>query len=344
MLKDTSKIFLDGKSVEFLTASINIRGSNTAGELNFVMTSAEPNYRNLWNKEVTVYFQTGDAYPIFRGRVVDTTVESNYALKVKCLDVYGFLTGHQRARVLLDESKNIDGLSAGASIHKLIGYANLENVIGTDYVGDTSPIIQNLNPRGIVVIQDEIRSYMTRSVNLSNEDLPRQNLIVVRDDGNKAQLQIETRADVDNVNPIHYYSYDKNIINFQARNRHIPTTVVVRGDDVMGEFRHKSAAQAYGEYFMEVTNKELDTQADCVNFAQKIFRANLKTKYEYTLNTFEGVYLNENDVVYIKDNDTGIEGNFRVIGKVITFSPTSFSLRLYINKRPPVFGEYLRID
>jgi len=174
--------------------------------------------------------------------------------------------------------------------------------------------------------------------------LPRQNLLVVRDDGNKAQLQIETRADVDNVNPIHYYSYDKNIVSFQARNRHIPTTVVVRGKNAIGEFRHKSAAEAYGEYFMEVNNKELKSEAACVNFAQKIFRANLKTKYEYTMNTFEGVYLNENDVIYIKDNDTGIEGNFRVIGKVITFSPTNFSLQLIINKRPPVFGEYLKIS
>lgn len=343
MLTDTSKILLDGKSIPFSQASVNIRGGNTAGELNFIMATMSPNYQSLWNKEVTVYFQTGDAYPIFRGRVVDSTVESNNTLKVKCLDVYGFLTGHQRARVLLDDNRNIDGLTAGASIHKMIRYANLQDIVGTDFIGDTTPIIQNLNPRGVVVIQDEINSYMTRAVNLSNEELPRQNVIVIKDDGTKSQIHIETRADIDNETPIKSYTYDRNIVSFQARNRHIPTTVVVKGDKVDGEFRHTSAAKAYGEYFTEVNNKELTTQADCVNFAQKIFRANLKTKYEYTMHTFEGVYLNENDVIYVKDDDTGIEGNFRVIGKVITFSPTSFSLRLFINQRPPVFGEYLNI-
>ena len=61
----------------------------------------------------------------------------------------------------------------------------------------------------------------------------------------------------------------------------------------------------------------------------------------YTLTTFEGVYLHENDVVHITDAETGIEGNFRLIGKTITFSPTTFNLKLIINKRPPILGEYL---
>ena len=100
-------------------------------------------------------------------------------LKFRAVDVYGFLTGHQRARVVLDENENIDGLSAGASIIKMIKLAKLDNIIGTDYIGETSPIIKNLNPRGTITILDEINSYMKRAVDLTNEDLPRQNVLLV---------------------------------------------------------------------------------------------------------------------------------------------------------------------
>ena len=79
-----------------------------------------------------------------------------------------------------------------------------------------------------------------------------------------------------------------------------------------------------------------------MDFAQKIFRANSQAKYEYTLITFEGIYLQENDVIHINDKETGIQGNFRIIGKVVTFSPTAFSLRLTINKRPPILSEFFR--
>lgn len=343
MPADTSEIFIDGKSVEFVQASLKIRGGNTAGELNFVVPTAESNYRKYWNKEVTVFFQSGDSVPLFRGRILDSVVNANNSLKFRAVDVYGFLTGNQRARISLDDNENIDGLSAGASIVKMIKLAKLNNIIGTDYIGDTTPVIKNLNPRGTITILDEINSYMKRAVDLTNADLPRQNTVIVKDDGTKSQLHIESRADIETETPVKKYSYDTNIISFSVHNRHIPTTIVVKGRGVSHSFTHDSATTAMGEFFMEVNNPELESRAACMDFAQKIFRANDKSKYEYKLSTFEGVYLQENDVVHITDEETGIEGNFRIIGKQITFSPNTFKLTLTINKRPPILGEYLRV-
>jgi len=342
MTKDTSEIFIDGKSVEFTQASLKERGGSTAAELNFVVPFGESNYRKYWNKEVTVFFQEGDGTPLFRGRIINSTVNANNNIKFRAVDVLGFLTGHHRARVTLDDDRNIDGLSAGASIVKLIRIAKLNNIIGIDYIGDTTPVIKNNNPRGVVVILDEIKSYIKKSIDLTNGDYPRQNIIIVKDDGLKAQLRLEARADIENAIPIKSYSYGKNIISFKAVNRHIPTTIVVRGKGANATFTHDSATTAYGDSFLEVSNDELKSKAECMDFAQKIFRANVKSKYEYGMNTFEGVYLKENDVIHIKDNETGIDGNFRVIGKSIVFSPARFKLELTINKRPPLLAEFFK--
>jgi|2_EtaG_2_1085320.scaffolds.fasta_scaffold10259_2 hypothetical protein len=342
MTKASSEIFLDGKSVEFTQASLKERGGNTAAELNFIIPLGDSNYRKYWNKEVTVFFQEGDGLPIFRGRVINNVINNNNSIKIRALDALGLLTGNQRARVVLDHYNNIDGLSAGASIVKLIKMANLQDVVGTDFIGDTSPVIMNDNPRGIVVILEEILSYITEAVNLSNEELPLQNVIIVRDDGTKAQLRLETEADIETATPVKFYSYDKNMISFGAKEKHLPTTIIVQGKNSSATFTHNSAVTAYGDHFLEVTNKKLKSKAECFNFAQKIFRANTLAKYEYTLNTFEGVYLKENDVIFITDDETGINGNFRVVGKTISFGPNSFRLRLYINKRPPLLSEFFR--
>ena len=343
MTKDTSEIFIEGKSVEFLQAALKQRGGNTATELNFVVPGAQTNFRKYWNKEVTVFFQHGDGVPLFRGRILDSVINANNSIKFRAVDVYGFLTGHQRARIFLDENQNIDGLSAGASIIKMIKIAKLDNIIGTDYIGETTPVIKNSSPRGMITILNEINSYMKEAIDLTNTDLPRQNIVVVKDDGTKSQLHIESRADIETETPVKSYTYDTNIISFQVHNRHIPTTIIVKGAGEKGEtFTHTSAAVALGDFFLEITNPKLKSRAECREFAQKIFRANDKSKYEYTLNTFEGVYLQENDVVHITDEETGIEGNFRLIGKTVTFGPNSFKLQLTINKRPPILGEYLQ--
>jgi len=98
---------------------------------------------------------------------------------------------------------------------------------------------------------------------------------------------------------------------------------------------------AYGEHSLNVNNPNLKSRAECMDFAQKIFNANLKAKYEYSLSTFEGAYLEENDVIGIIDDTTEVEGNFRLIGKTINFGPDSYSVALTINKQPPLLSQFL---
>ena len=85
----------------------------------------------------------------------------------------------------------------------------------------------------------------------------------------------------------------------------------------------------------------LKSKAECLDFAQKVFLANVEAKYEYTLTTFEGAYLEENDVVTIIDDTTAVEGNFRIVGKTINFGEGGFGIDLIINKQPPLLSQFL---
>ena len=184
---------------------------------------------------------------------------------------------------------------------------------------------------------------LSQSVNVDNADLPRTNIIRVIDDGSKGQLIIDVESDADATTPVKIYDYENNIISFNVNNRKIPTTVIIRGKKGQVQtFRHASAASALGENFITVKNNKLKSPAECIEFAQKIFRANLKAQYEYTLSTYDGAYLEENDVIRIIDDTTDVNGNFRIIGKTINFSPNLYSLQLTINKRPPILAEFFK--
>ena len=113
MAARTPKIFIDGKSIEFNTAKLNSRGFNTASQLDFTVDGSSVSYRKYWNKEVTVFLNEGDSIPAFRGRIVNSDIIDNLGVKFIAVDGFGFLTGHEKATVVLDDDVNVDGLSPG---------------------------------------------------------------------------------------------------------------------------------------------------------------------------------------------------------------------------------------
>jgi len=343
MLNLTSEIHIEGQSIEYETGNYNLRGDVTASQLDFTIPGDDISRRKYWNKEVTFFLDKDDAYPMFRGRIINADIVDDFRVKFTAVDALGFLTGHQKATVVLTDSKNIDGLSIGAAIIKLIRLANLQDLIGTDYIGETSPVMRTSKKyRGATVILSLIKNELSAAID-TTIDIPREQVIQIMDDGTKAQLVLGVQSQLDGAVVTHYYDND-NIMSFTVQNRKIPTTVVVKGKNSEGSFRHSSAATAFGENFLTLTNNNLISKAACIDFAQKIYNANVENQYEYTLQTNSGPYLQPNDVVNIIEKNNEVEGNFRIIGKSIRFGPTKYSLDLTINKRPPILAQFLKSD
>tara|TARA_Y100000310_G_C20658956_1_gene803586 strand:+ start:1340 stop:2371 length:1032 start_codon:yes stop_codon:yes gene_type:complete len=341
MLVSSSEIYINGERVDYSAGTLLKEGGNTASRLSFTIPGDDVTYRKYWAKEVTFFFDKSDAYPMFRGFIINAEINENYSVSFRAVDVLGFLTGINRASIVLDEKRNIDGLTIAGALKKMIGLSSLTK-IGTDYLNDTDPIKKISRVRNRVFVLDTITKELGELYNTTDVDLPRQNIIKVVDDGTTGQLVFELLKNVDNSIPSYIFTYDDNIINFEVQNRKIPTIITVKGKGGHSAlFSHTGAMAAYGEHFMNVSNPNLKSRAECMDFAQKVFNANLKAKYEYNLTTFEGAYLEENDVIKIIDDSTEVEGNFRIVGKTINFGPGAYEITLTINQQPPLISQFL---
>ena len=341
----TPEVKIEGVSVDYLEGQYQSTGGLTAATLQFKLPLSYAGYKHLWNKEVELFLKESDAKPIFRGYIKRLKEDFN-SVEIYAQDILGYMVkggNPEKAKVALTNKDNLDGLSAANAIRKAVAMALLNTKVGTDIIGDTTPIISSSRPplRGTLGVLDIIKQLVSRAVDDSGT-VPRPNIVRVVDDGSSSQLVIELESDLDSAEIKHVFTEYDNITDLKIINKKVPTIVIVNGaGGVKGTFSHDTAIEAFDRNYLEVTNESLKSPAECKDFAQKLFRANLTTQYEYGIETFEGAYLSENDVIRVETEDQKFSGNYRVRGKKISFSPSSFSIGLNINRKPPTLAEYI---
>tara|TARA_A100001391_G_scaffold196716_1_gene175717 strand:+ start:4249 stop:5301 length:1053 start_codon:yes stop_codon:yes gene_type:complete len=341
----TPEVRIEGVLADYIDGIYQNTGGLTAATLQFKLPKTYAGYKDLWNKEVTLHLREHDTTPIFRG-YIKRLKENFNDVEVYAQDVLGYMVkggNPEKAKIALTDKDNIDGMTAGNAITKSISKALLSTKVGTDIIGDTTPIVSSSRPplRGTLSVLDIIKELVGRAVDNSGT-VPRPNIAKVVDDGSTSQLVIELESDLDSAEVKHIFTEYDNIIDLKIVNKKVPTVVIVNGaNGVKGTFSHDTAVEAYDRNYLEVTNESLKSPAECKDFAQKLFRANLTTQYEYGIETFEGAYLSENDVIRVETEDKKFSGNYRIRGKKISFSPSSFSIGLNINRKPPTLAEYI---
>ena len=339
------KILIDGEDTDYIDAQYAQPGAMGAATLTFKIPATQGGTRKLWNKEVLLYLNEFDSTPLFRGWVKRTNPTFN-DVAIIAEDGFGYMIkGGEAAKasVVLTDTDNIDGLTLGAAVPALLKKAKLDDKIKTDFIGDTSPTVNSVSEpiRGNVSVLDTIKTLLGKAINTSGT-LPRPNIAKLIDDGNNSQLVIELESDLDSDPIVHTYSEHSNIVELNIVNRKVPTIINVTGKNgVQGTFTHDTARSALDRNYLKIENNNLTSPAECKDFAIKLFEANLKNQYEYGMKVLEGAYLNENDVISIQTDDPEYRGNYRVIGKNINLSPTSFEIGLSINKKPPTLAEYI---
>jgi len=343
MTKLTPKITIDNVEVDYLDGDYKQPGGLGAATLTFKIPMLEQGMKKLWNKEVLLFLNESDGVPIFRGyikRVKETFEE----LEIFAQDILGYMVkgGDQEvAKIVLTDDDNLDGLTASAAITKALSKAKLSSKLSV--IGNTSPEIGSVRPplRGALSVLDIIKTLISQAVN-NNSTLPRPNIARIIENGSTSQLVIELEANVASDTIVHSYTEHDNIVQLSINERRVPTVIIVNGKGgVSGTFTHDTAITAFDRNYLEVTNDSLESPAACKDFAQKLFKANLKAQYEYGIEVTEGGYLNENDVIRVETEDDRLSGNYRVIGKAISFSPNDYKVGISINKKPPTLAEYI---
>lgn len=338
------KILIDGEDTDYIDGQYAQPGGMGAATLSFKIPIVQGGSRKLWNKEVLLYLNEFDSTPIFRGWIKRTNPDLN-ELSIIAEDGFGYMIKGgeaEMAKVVLTDTDNIDGLTMGAALPVVIKKAKLDNKIKTDFIGDTSPTVNSVSEplRGTMPVLDIAKTLLSKAIN-TGSTMPRPNIARLIDDGNNTQFIIELESDLDSAPIVHTYTEHDNIINLNIVERKVPTVIVVNGKDgVKGTFSHDTIMSAFDRNYLEVTNENLTSPPECKDFAIKLFEANLKNQYEYGLKVVDGAYLVENDVVRIETDDFTYSGNYRVIGKKINFSPSSFDVGISINRKPPTLAEY----
>jgi hypothetical protein len=346
MRESIPKVEIEGRQVPFIKGAYTNTGLLRAASLQFTLPLNFGGYKKLWNKEVTFYFDEGDSIPIFRGYIKRVKQDLD-EIQIMAQDMFGYLVlggNPESAKVALTKDDNLDGLTVGNAIRKAIKKAKLDSKISTTYIGDTTPLVSSSSPplRGTMKVLDIIKELLGRAVDNSGEP-PRPNIARLVDNGTSSELIIELQSILDSTNVKQVFTEYDNISKLRLINKKIPTVVIINGDgdSVKGTFTHDTAIAAYDRNYLEALNKNLKSPAECKDFAQKVFRANLETQYEYTITSWDGAYLDENDVIRVETEDRRFSGNYRVTGKKIAFSPSSFDVGININKNPPTLTEYI---
>jgi len=345
MNKITPDVRIEGRSVVFLDGTYTNTGGLRAATLQFSLPLSFGGYKKLWNKEVTFFLSEHESTPLFRG-YIKRVKEDLEKIEVYAQDVLGYMVlggDSTKAKITLTDKDNIDGLTVANAIRKAISKASLSTKINTDHIGDTEPLISSSRPplRGTLGVLDIMKDLLSRAIDDSGS-LPRPNIARIVDNGSVSQLVIELESELDSAPIKHVFTEYDNITSLKIINRKVPTVVIVNGKDgVKGTFSHDSAVEAYDRNYLEVSNEALESPAACVDFAQKIFRANLTTQYEYGIDSMEGSHLSENDVIRVEAEDRRFSGNYRVRGKKIAFTPGGYDVGLNINRKPPTLAEYI---
>jgi len=342
----TPRICIEGREVDFLEGSYKSDGGITSAELNFKLPLTYGGMKKLWNKEVTFYLNEFDSTPMFRGWIKRTN-ETFEDIEIMAMDAFGYMVkgGEQgQAQIILDKRTNLDGLTAGAAIKKALVLAKLDGKLKTDIIGNTLPLISSVREplRGKLSVKAIIEQLLVKAIDKTNQELPRPNIIKIVDDGEYSQLVIELESRLEDTNVKHVFDEYNNIESINIINKKLPTVITVVGkNDVGATFTHDSALEAFDRNYLEVSNDKLTSFAECKEFAARLFQANLYNQYEYSIESFDGAYLVENEVIRIETEDPQFSGNYRVKGKGVSFSPSSYSVDLQINRKPPTLAEYI---
>ena len=94
MAEILTRVFIDGREVDYIEGSYTHAGNLTAAEVNFKLPLTYGGMKKLWNKEVLLYLNESDGVPIFRGyikRVKETFEE----LEIFAQDILGYMVQQQ---------------------------------------------------------------------------------------------------------------------------------------------------------------------------------------------------------------------------------------------------------
>ena len=324
------KLYIDNKLIEYdISGSINFPSKNQLSTLNVKMSNPDLQFKALLNKDIALYLNSNDSFPVFRG-IITSITPSIKETHIIANDTRRLLSGNEGLKIEISDSKNYDNYTLAQFIQKVIIDKNID--IGIDFLKDTNPPVNLKGIRDLTDIYSVLSKKINDAIDFSDVTEPLRHYIDMYDDGIKSQIVIKKDLSIKS-NPSYNFSFNDGIVSYTYKRRNEPNTVVYKG----GSFTFSNTPSGR----VSTTITDTGDVAKNRDISIKQILLNRQQRDEITLQVSKCYDVALGTIIHLDVDEEDILGNHRIVGKNINFGKsTSCTLRL--NKEQPKLSEYLQ--
>ncbi len=350
LLKPT--LTIDGiEENSVLSGTVNFPGNNAINTLSVDISDVDKEEQSVLGRKIELYlnYDNNDGVPIFRG-FVTSYKPSGKKITIRASDPRIYLTSHMSPSISLTDEDNYDGYSLAQFLSTYItNYINVDEIkIGLDMLQDTEPPISlknireaKLNPYDLII------NKLTELVNEEDGlDDSRKFYCIMTEGNDNSNISFVKRRSLTEI-PSFTFSGLDGIQDITYTKRNAPNTAFVTDGITSSTFKYGNRPRGFfsKEVQYNTENKSMTGRAVLERAGMKSVLVDRAEVSEISLNVNKGIHIGLESLISIESGhfshkDKYIVGNHIVIGKTISFSGSSCSLALKLNKPKPRLSDY----
>ena len=338
------RVFIEGvENVNLDSYNISYPGSNQLNKCSIVLS--DPNFDGsaLFGKRVELFVNCGseDVIPTFRG-VIKNINSSDINVTLTCHDVRTYITGQQGKSITFDDIRNYDGFSVGQYLKSYIEqHINTKDdvFIGTDMLTDVENCNNMNEVRGDMKVLDAAVGVLEDIIEDTVGDEPLRYIFDVVEGPDYSNLVIKKQKSLKE-KPSLSLSLNDGIKSFSYKRRPAPKSILITNSKLDITTNIDLAGPNHGPFSASLSGAYEDTSS-----ARKAGILELRKLQqeidEISLEVTRGHDIGLESLVFVKVENSEIDGIHRVVSKNITGSMSGMQVNLELNKRPVKVSDYL---
>lgn len=343
-------ITIGDKELEYYTQfTLNNSGNNQINSLQISGINKNLLDYKLLNQDITLYLNEGgnDSLPAFRG-IIRKINPTDKTISITAYDPRILISGKDAFPVIVDDVENYDGYTLVQFMHDYINtHINKDSVkIGLDMLTETSPTLLMRDFRTDLAVPYQImQDCLSQIIDDSDLENPVDYEFVMIDDGNKSNIVLIKRENLENVTPSIRYDLLDGIQKITYQKIAPPTFALVRGEEDV-KTRFQLGNMGSGQTGITVTGPYTDRDSAKRAGLIEIFKKQ-KEVNSLTLNVSKGFHIGVGSVInlYINDNINetyDISTNHRVTAKRINYTQAKgCTMNLRLNNRKLKVSDFI---
>ena len=328
------KLYIDNKGINAdITGSITYKGNNQLNSARIFIQNPDMQFDSLFNKSVTLFLNSDDSIPVFRGFIKNYTADKK-GININALDVRTVLTGDEGAKINITDKDNFDGDTLGQFIHKYVtDNINIsETVIGLNGLNDANPriLMKDIRAKNVPVYKI-MTDAVSKGIDNTNITEPLTFFIDVVEDGLNSNIIIVKEKSIDSI-PSYSFSFTDGLQDIRFNRRNPANTVFYEG----GSFVYGN--RPTGKINTSIT--EVDDRAENKRLALQQVLIEQQQKNEIVIDISKCYDIGLGSIIHIDVEDDDVRGTHRVQSKTLTFGKT-MSCQLQLNRKPVVASRYI---